>query len=345
MKNSPLERVLLGTAVGDSLGLPAEGLSPRRIARWWPGPWKQRFLLGRGMVSDDTEHSVFVAQSLLGANGDAQDFQRRLAWRLRLWLLGVPAGIGFATLRAILKLWMGFPPAKSGVFSAGNGPAMRSAVIGVFFATDLEQLERFVRASTRLTHTDPKAEMAARAVAFTAAWSVTNADAPEEEIIEVWKSAGANDAGWSALVENLGRAHEQDLSVRDFACGLGLENGVGGYAYHSVPVALYAWWHHWGDFRTSLEAVLNCGGDADTVGAITGALAALRAPIPAEWMKTVCDRPITPAYLQDLSFALETAQKGGSPLAPPFAWYVIPFRNLLFLLVVLAHGLRRLVPL
>jgi ADP-ribosylglycohydrolase len=81
------------------------------------------------MISDDTEHSLFVAQSLLSYPDDATKFQKCLAWKLRLWLLGLPAGIGFATLRAILKLWLGFPAHRAGVYSAGNGPAMRSACL------------------------------------------------------------------------------------------------------------------------------------------------------------------------------------------------------------------------
>jgi hypothetical protein len=44
-----------------------------------------------------------------------------LARRLRGWLAAMPAAVGFGTLRAILKLWMGFPPSRSGVRSAGNG--------------------------------------------------------------------------------------------------------------------------------------------------------------------------------------------------------------------------------
>ena len=59
------EGVLLGTAVGDALGLPAENLSPGRIRRLWHGEWKMRFLFGHGMISDDTEHTLLVAQSLL----------------------------------------------------------------------------------------------------------------------------------------------------------------------------------------------------------------------------------------------------------------------------------------
>ena len=50
--------------------------------------------------------------------------------------MGLPAGIGLATLRSILKLWLFVPGRWRGVYSAGNGPAMRSALLGVCFAAD-----------------------------------------------------------------------------------------------------------------------------------------------------------------------------------------------------------------
>src|SRR5882724_11800805 len=78
MKNSPQDDlsaeftgVLLGTAVGDALGLPAENLSPERIRKRWSGKWRMRFLFGRGMISDDTEHTIMVAQALLSDAFDA----------------------------------------------------------------------------------------------------------------------------------------------------------------------------------------------------------------------------------------------------------------------------------
>ena len=108
--------LLLGTAVGDALGLPAEGISRGRIQRMWRGVWRHRFLFSHGMVSDDTEHTLFVAQALLTHPDDVVAFQRCLAWKLRLWLLVLPAGIGLATLKAILRLWLGFPPSRSGVW-------------------------------------------------------------------------------------------------------------------------------------------------------------------------------------------------------------------------------------
>src|SRR5260370_40155970 len=109
------------------------------------------------MPSDDTEHTCLVGQALLRAPRDPDAFARALAWRLRFWLLGLPAGIGRATLRALLKLWLGFPPADNGVWSAGNGPALRAALLGGCLGIDREHLRAYVRASTRLTPLDPKA--------------------------------------------------------------------------------------------------------------------------------------------------------------------------------------------
>ena len=92
---------ILGTAIGDSVGLPYEGLSRRRAERLLGPPDRHRFFFGRGMVSDDTEHTCMVAQSLIRSGGDPDAFGRSLAWGFRLWMLGLPAGIGFATLRSI----------------------------------------------------------------------------------------------------------------------------------------------------------------------------------------------------------------------------------------------------
>jgi len=167
VRKSAIFGSILGTAVGDAIGLPYEGLSPRRAARLLGEPDRHRFFLGRGMVSDDTEHTCMVAQALVAAGDDVGAFSGQLARRLRLWLLGLPAGTGKATLRATLKLWLGFSPDRSGVFSAGNGPAMRSPVLGAA-VEDLDLLRRLVRASARITHTDPKAEYGALAVALAA---------------------------------------------------------------------------------------------------------------------------------------------------------------------------------
>lgn len=338
--------VLVGTAVGDALGLPAEGMSRSRIQRRWCGVWRHRFLFGYGMVSDDTEHTLFVAQALLTHPDDVLAFQRCLAGKLRLWLLGLPAGIGLATLKAILRLWLGFSPNRSGVCSAGNGPAMRSAIIGAYFADDPDQRRAFVSAATRLTHTDPKAETAARAVAETAAWAA-NQSVSTRECLPILIQF-SHDKEWLDICRRLTTALDSGKSVTEFADALGLQNGVTGYAYHSIPISLYACLRHPGNFRAALEAALNCGGDTDTVGAIIGAIMGARvgtAGIPQEWLQGICDQPRSIRMLTLVAERLTEQKAAKRALGPvTYMWPLLVIRNIAFLVTVLLHGLRRLAP-
>lgn len=338
--------LVIGTAVGDSLGLPAEGMSRKRIHRRWRGIWKQRLIFGCGMVSDDTEHMVFVAQALLAHPDNLEAFQRCLAWKLRLWLLGLPAGIGLATLKSILRLWVGVSPKNSGVRSAGNGPAMRSAIIGLYFADDPGLRREFVAASTRLTHTDPRAETAALAVAEAAVW-IANPVGTKGEWLHQLTGLGT-DMEWKSIVGQMKEALDAELSVMKFADRIRQTKGVSGFAYHTVPVALYAWLRHPSDFRTALDAALNCGGDTDTVGAIVGALVGAEtgaSAVPEEWQKKIWGPPRSMNFLHQLANRLNEQRGSGQALGPlKYFWPMVLIRNLVFLLTVLAHGFRRLLP-
>jgi ADP-ribosyl-[dinitrogen reductase] hydrolase len=337
--------VLIGTAVGDALGLPAEGISPQRIQRLWHGQWRHRFFFGRGMISDDTEHTLFVAQALLAHPNDPEAFQRCLAWKLRLWLVGIPAGIGLATLKATINLWLGFPLSRSGVRSAGNGPAMRSAILGAFFANDPTARRRYVAAATRLTHTDPRAETAALAVAEAVAWMVTQNVSQESWLAELPRLG--KDDEWQSLCSKMTDAITERRTVAAFAESLGLDRGVTGYAYHSAPIALYAWLRHPGDLRTALESSLNCGGDTDTVGAMVGAIcgAAEGRSIAGDWLENLRDWPRSRRVLEQVADRLaEQRLTGQSPGPVAYFWPGLVPRNLVFLVTVLLHGFRRLLP-
>jgi ADP-ribosylglycohydrolase len=341
-----LTGVLIGGGVGDALGLPAEGLRPDRIRRRWHGEWKQRFVFGRGMCSDDTEHAFMVAQALLTEPFNADRFQRRLAWKLKWWLVGLPAGVGLATARAILKLWIGFPSSRSGVYSAGNGPAMRSAIIGAFFANDPKQRREFVIAATRITHTDPRAEIAALAVAEASAWAVNGGGKVEEFLLRL-PDCGQNQE-WLNLCRRLSDAYAANESLADFCRSLGLERGVSGYAFHTVPVALYGWLRHSDNFKMALAQTLDCGGDTDTVGAIVGALAGASTGedgIPNEWRSGIWEWPRSLSVMRDLAARLERQTSQQNFIGPiHYFWPGLIFRNLVFLAVVLLHGFRRLLP-
>ncbi|HLV80345.1 MAG TPA: ADP-ribosylglycohydrolase family protein [Chthonomonadaceae bacterium] len=62
---------LLGTAVGDAIGLSYEGLTPGRQRKLFPHVERYHLLFGRGMVSDDTEHTCMVAQALIARSHSA----------------------------------------------------------------------------------------------------------------------------------------------------------------------------------------------------------------------------------------------------------------------------------
>ena len=345
--------VLLGMAVGDALGLPFEGMSSLRVAKiLGQGALQHRFVFGRGMVSDDTEHACLTAQSLLAAPNDPKRFARSLAWRLRWWLVGLPASVGLATLRAILKLWLCVSPERSGVYSAGNGPAMRAPILGACLGNDPAQLRQYVRASTRLTHRDPQAEEGALIVAQ-AAWRAVCYPATPLQAAAFLADLATQVEG-AELREALDVV--RDCLIRDQKPEVLLERmnlcrGVTGYINHTVPVVLYAWLRSPTDFPKAIETVVRMGGDSDTTAAIVSALAGatVGAPgIPRDWRNGLIEWPRTTTWMRSLSlrlasqFQVEPVDPNSGPL--PLFWPGVLLRNVFFLSAVLVHGFRRLLP-
>ncbi|MGE3808909.1 MAG: ADP-ribosylglycohydrolase family protein [Gemmataceae bacterium] len=347
-----LAGVLLGTAVGDALGVPREGLSPHRAERLFgTPPLRQRFFFGRGMVSDDTEHTCLLGRALLQHPDRADDFERALAWELRRWFVCLPSGLGRATLRALLKLMIGFPPARSGVFSAGNGPAMRSALLGVCLGHDPGRLKSFVHAATWLTHTDPRAERGALLVALAAHLGAEQGPSgvhADRFFALVREQIPDADAELTALLDRLQAGCHAGTSSAELARAMGLEQGITGYIYHTVPLALYGWLRHPADFRAAVTEVIALGGDADTTGAIVGAICGATVgagSIPTEWIEGIADWPFSTHWMRTLAQRL-TARftEEGETTTPRIIWPGLLGRNLFFLAVVLAHAARRLLP-
>ncbi len=336
---------LLGTSVGDAVGLACEGLPPKRQARLFPKLDGPRLLGRGGMVSDDTEHTCLVASALIEAAGDPDLFQKTLARRLRGWLLLLPAGVGLATLRATLKLCVGIPLDRSGVWSAGNGPAMRSALLGVCFGGDPPRLAALLRASARLTHTDPRAEAGAWAVAV-GAWLASQGT---PDLPTAFQAATAHtEPELAALIARVVASVRAGEATAQFARTYGMAGGVSGYVYQTVPVALHAWLSHPTDCRAAVLAVVHCGGDTDTTGAIVGALVGAgvgASGIPADWLSALREWPRTADWMNRLAATLAATLETGLPQRPP-GLPLLPLlaRNLFFTTVVLAHGFRRLLP-
>lgn len=341
---------ILGTAVGDALGLPYEGLSPRRAKKLLGSPDRHRLLFGRGMVSDDTEHTIFVVQSLVSSNLDLNKFERNLARSLRWWIAGVPAGVGFATLRAVFKLWLGFPPDRSGIFSAGNGPAMRSAILGVAFGEDVGVLSNWVLRSTRITHSDPKAFYGALAVAIAAHVSSLSQNILPQRFVQIISTALAKHESqeFMELMNKAASSAQDNQSIGDFAQSIGSKHGISGYMYHTVPCVIQAWLRYQEDFVGGIQEILSAGGDTDTTGSILGAILGIRVGkdgIPEKWRSRIWEWPRTITWMEQLGHCLAASLHGETETKSP--GYFVPgvlLRNLAFFMVVMFHALRRLAP-
>lgn len=348
---SQLETVagfILGTAVGDSIGLPREGLSPTTARRMFgTGPLRQRFVFGRGMISDDTEHTCMVAQALLASGGDPDAFARSLAWRLRGWLLCLPAGAGVATLKATVRLCLGCSWRSSGVRSAGNGPAMRAGLLGLFAGDDDQLLNELVSRCTRITHTDPLAEQGARLVALAARHAArTSPTGPDPASYLGEARAAVDDPRLVSAIDQVRLALEQGLTAVECAGAMGHGSGISGFILHTVPICLFCWLRYPNSFREGVEAVVGLGGDTDTTAAITGGLlGATLGPqaIPADWIGRLSDWPRSVEWMRRLAERIaDMTEQGGKEGPLPLCWPALLSRNLLFLAIVLGHGFRRM---
>jgi ADP-ribosylglycohydrolase len=355
-KEGAIVGCILGTAVGDALGLACEGLSRRRQSRMFPELEGYKLLpFGKGLCSDDTEHTCMLAQSLIETAHfrDPDGMARRLAvnfgWRLRFWLLGLPAGIGFATLRAILKLWVGIPVRYAGVYSAGNAPAMRCALIGVCYGHDEPRMRALVRAATRVTHTDIKAQLGAQAVALAAHFTTarTGAVGPEEFVRALEPFCEKNER-FIGLMRAMAASAARGESAASYAESIGCGRGVTGFVYHTVPAALHIWLRRQSDYRGALIEAVRLGGDTDTVAAVVGALVGARVGregIPEEWLRDLWEWPRTPGWMEQLGTQLaRSCHDQASAGELPLNWFELLLRNVLFIPLVLAHGFRRLLP-
>ncbi len=350
MKEKAIIGCILGTAVGDALGLPYERMSGSRGRRLLGPPDRFRFFFRHGLVSDDTDHTCLVAQSLILSRIDPDRFSRSLARLLRWWIVTLPAGVGSATLRSILKLWIGFPPGRSGVFSAGNGPAMRSSLLGVVFGDHPVILKEFVKRSTQITHTDPKAYQGALAVAHAAFLSASQEQVFPTDYPKTLQNLIADQHAdeFITLIGRAAQSAEKGEQVSSFSERIGCRNGISGYVFHTVPCVIQTWLRYQNDFSGGIREMISAGGDADTTAAILGGIIGSRVGkegIPPEWISGLWEWPRTVGWMEQLGHALAQGLTGDRYAnCPRLFWPALPIRNLVFLLVVVGHVIRRLAP-
>jgi ADP-ribosylglycohydrolase len=200
-----------------------------------------------------------------------------------------------------------------------------------------------------MTHSDPAAEHGALAVALAARYAATRdlvCIRFGDFLPHLRQHLG--DVPLLQILEQMGPHLERGDDPAVYAAALGLHRGVSGYVNHTVPVALYCWLRSPGDFRGAVEAAVLLGGDADTTGAIVGALMGATMGsrgVPAEWVAGLAEWPRTVQWMRTLGSHLARQRLQGADEGQlALFWPGLLLRNVLFLGVVLLHVLRRCLP-
>lgn len=294
---------LQGGAIGDALGRPAEGRRPETIeARYGVltdfRPWKGWVGGPLGTVTDDTQLTMVVAQSLLHCGClDPQDLANRLiAW------LPEGRGKGRACTQAIQNLGMGKDWSEAGVASAGNGAAMRAAPVGLAYPLDFRRLREEASLSALVTHADPTAVVSAVSVALAVAYLLHVAPGaldPDQFVEDV--VAGVRDLTDPGHPERRPSSDGTPVRLADRLVEVPALRGrppseALGYLYNgafvleSLPAAVWCFLESPENPEAVIVRAVNAGHDADTVASMAGNLAGAYmgdASLPGRWLENL----------------------------------------------------------
>jgi ADP-ribosylglycohydrolase len=283
---------LLGAAAGDALGMPTEGYTANeiqsrfgRVREMMPasdGHFHTGLLAGQ--VTDDTEETLILAESLIEATGfsAAQFADKLIAWGTT-WTLDerLNRGVGFATRSAVESMIAGTPWQESGLLIPTCGAAMRAAPIGLLYHFDLNIVKSYADLQSLPTHRSGAARAGAIAAAAGVAFSLMGF--PREMILR-------NAASQASQVD-------VDLAERLLWVGTLLdlrpEEALGlirnsPLASETVPAAFYCFLKF--EPEEALIMAASSGGDTDTIASIAGSLfgaACGTSWIPERWLASL----------------------------------------------------------
>ena len=273
---------LLGVAIGDALGATVEFMTASEIKQTYGvlrdirgGGWLR---LAPGQVTDDTQMTLCVARSIRESGFAPRDIANRFAD----WLRSRPLDVG-NTCRRGIRRYIHFdslsgPPCDD---DAGNGAVMRMAPVAIASLADASLLKTWAVEQAHITHNHPLSDAACIHV------------------------------GSILHLALLGRSRE---SMRQYIQRAINQVPAFGYLnYRGLCTAFVAdtmqtVLYHFFRARSFEDCVVNNvnqGGDADTAGAIVGAIAGAYyglEEIPQRWIKKL-DRHLVNELL-NLSHAL-----------------------------------------
>jgi ADP-ribosyl-[dinitrogen reductase] hydrolase len=289
--------MLLGLALGDSLGNTSEGMTPAERRDVYGTPYGDElgdlrdYLPNRredglvvGLPSDDTQLAFWTVESLLRRRGfDPVDLADTFTRQHRIYGIGSTVTAFLLAYRFGGKRWW-----EAGKPSAGNGALMRIAPVVLPYLRGVDAgLWQTTVAATALTHRDEAAVAASAGfvglLLETLALPSGSIPKPEWWPRTFLTYARALETGvqYGCRVPNDGfrgtlcdRVEQTVLPA--LAAGVAVEEAAGGwfsgaYLLETVPCALLALALHAGDAEEAIVRAVNDTYDNDTVAAIVGA--------------------------------------------------------------------------
>ncbi|QEU95002.1 ADP-ribosylglycohydrolase family protein [Streptomyces kanamyceticus] len=275
---------LLGLAVGDALGAPAENMKPSEIRRRWGRI--TGYVAEHPAGTDDTEYAIFSGL-LLARHGSALTVAHvEAAWHE--WIAdldeGPFRGAGFSERGTLENLRRGLaaPISAQHRHAWSDGLAMRAAPFGVFAAGRPHEAARLVAIDGSVSH-DGEGIYGGQAVA--AGVAAAMAGARVDAVVAAALAAIPDDCWTSrSLRRAVAVARRGERAVRSAVV-------IGGYPWtdlapEAVGLAFGAYAAARGDFATAVLTAVNMGRDADTTAAVAGALSGATcgaSAIPPAW--------------------------------------------------------------
>ncbi|GHU23418.1 ADP-ribosyl-[dinitrogen reductase] glycohydrolase [Betaproteobacteria bacterium] len=269
----------LGLAVGDALGATVEFLTPGEIRRKFAGG-HQNIIGGgwlnlkAGQVTDDTAMSLALGEAILASGGKIETLALTSALAFDHWMRGKPIDIGNTVRRNLIRFRQtGNPEAPECEHDAGNGAIMRLLPVALATQNCSEtDIAAAFKAQAHVTHNNPLSDAGGICLM---------------RLLHIALRGG----DWLQLKTE---ARRLESSHPEYAFhGKRQQENPSGYVAHTLQAVFQAFFTT-DSFEACLIDVVNRGGDADTTGAIAGALAGAwygEHGIPPRW-KNALDKRI-----------------------------------------------------
>lgn len=300
---------LIGTAIGDALGMPASFMSPTQVRQTYGRitdflkPSKQQIAhqdLQVGGITDDTEESMIVASVLLEAKrfDQALFIDKMKEWAINHQMLESTV-IGPSTRRFLQTVIEGGDVFDAGKTGDTNGAAMRVAPIGIFLHQDLNQAIEAAIHSAQPSHGSKPGLASACAIAAAVAKSVAGSTIEAVMDAAIKAAEKGEKRGFDIPAPSVSARiqlaktivdRNSDKELDEVAMLLYQYIGAGMKAYESIPLSLGIFYAAKGKVEEGLIAAVNIGDDADTNGAIVGALCGAysgASTIPKRWVEKI----------------------------------------------------------